>query len=273
MREPGFYPDIPERDYHADRTTLSQSGAKVLLESPAQFRWEQDNPKPPSDAMLIGTATHTEILGVGQGWVEIPKAASRKQADQDAYKKAVADAEAADLIVLDPDRAERLRGMTQAVLAHPLAGPLFSDGAGEVTAYAEDDETGIKRRARFDWLRDDRLGVDLKTSSYPLPADFAKAVANRGYHQQNAWYLDVAADLGHPLRSLIFVVVGSSPPHHVRVYELDAESIARGRDLNERALRVYRRCTDSGDWSEPSRITPLSLPAWAFRDDYLEETA
>jgi hypothetical protein len=31
---PGFYDDIPEGEYHADRESLSISGAKVLLRSP-----------------------------------------------------------------------------------------------------------------------------------------------------------------------------------------------------------------------------------------------
>ncbi len=43
-------PRLPLRraraDYHADRKSLSVSGAKVLLKAPALFRWQHDNPGP-----------------------------------------------------------------------------------------------------------------------------------------------------------------------------------------------------------------------------------
>ena len=40
----GFHEAIPEAEYHADRDSLSVSGAKTLLKAPAIFRHQQDHP-------------------------------------------------------------------------------------------------------------------------------------------------------------------------------------------------------------------------------------
>lgn len=268
MRAPGFHANIPEAEYHADRDSLSQSGAKTLLESPALFRHRLDHPAEPTDATLLGTLVHTEVLGAGQRMAVIPPT-SRAKADQEAHKAARNEALANGLIPVTQERAEQVWAMGAAVMKHPEARALLTGGAAEVSAYAPDLETGVLRRCRFDMLHDD-LGVDLKTTSARNRAAFAKSAATYGYHQQHAWYADVAADLGHPLRSLLFVTVTSSEPYEVAVYELDYMAVERGRDLNARALRIFQRCTETGDWSTNHAIQPLSLPRWAFYDDDME---
>lgn len=268
VRDPGFHPDVPEADYHADRGSLSQSGAKLILESPALYEHRLEHPSKSTDAMLLGTLVHTEVLGVGQAFVIVPPTGSTK-ALQQAHKDAKAEAVAAGLIPVTADRAAEVRAMSAAVLAHPTARSLFEDGEHEVSAYAPDPETGIVRRARFDALRED-LGVDLKTTSARTRADFAKSCANYGYANQHAWYVDLARDLGHALRSLVFVTVTNTEPYEVAAYELDADSVDRGRALNARALRARLHRITSGAWPGSTAVQRLSLPRWAFYDDDME---
>ena len=40
----GLVHGMPEDEYHAHPTSLSVSGAKTLLKSPARFQWERQNP-------------------------------------------------------------------------------------------------------------------------------------------------------------------------------------------------------------------------------------
>jgi hypothetical protein len=269
----GFHEDIPEAEYHDDTNSVSQSGLKKILESPALFRYELDRPSTPSDAMLLGTLVHTEVLGVGQRMHVVPPT-GRKKAEQEAHAAAVAEAEAADLIPVTQERAERVWAMGSAVMKNDTARALLTGGSTEISAYSPDPETGVMRRCRFDKLHDD-LGVDLKTSAARTRSAFAKSAATYGYHQQHSYYVDIAADLGQPLRSLVFVTVTSTEPHDVFSYELDIQAVMRGRELNDRALRIYKHCTEAGDWSAPGArtIQPLSLPRWAYYDDDLEITA
>lgn len=269
MREHGFHGGVPEAEYHADRESLSQSGAKILLRSPAEFAWEREHPREQTDSMRIGSALHSEVLGVGPALAVIPPT-GHKKVEQEAHKAAKAEAGARGDIALSPAEVERVMGMAKAVRNHPKASALLSDGEPEVSAYAPDPETGVMRRARFDWLRDD-LAVDLKTAVSSNPADFSRAIASFGYHHQHPWYTDLAYDLGHDLRGFVFVVVQSTEPYAVRCYELDPAAVDRGRDLNQRALRVFQRCTESGDWSDPTDIQPIDIPRWAYYDN--QETA
>ena len=68
----GVYRRLPETTYHADSDlapelgrSLSQSGAKTLLSSPARFAWERERGRPSKDAYDLGTLAHALILGSG----------------------------------------------------------------------------------------------------------------------------------------------------------------------------------------------------------------
>lgn len=268
MRTPGFYDDIPEAEYHADRGTLSVSGAKTLLKAPALFRWEQDHP-PYKDVWEFGSAVHAVVLGRGMESIYV--------APFDDWKTKAAQTErklARELLwsPLLPSEWEVAGEMAAAVRDHPTAAFLLDEGRPEVSAYATDEATGVMRRGRFDWLHP-TVVVDYKTTRSAEPGHFARAdVAGHGYHMQAAWYLDLARDLGHPAEAFAFVVQEKEPPYLTEVYELDDAALQRGRELNQRALERFRDCTASNDWPGYTgrTFTTLSLPRWAHYDNALE---
>jgi len=272
MRAPGFHDGIPEAEYHADRDSLSVSGAKTLLKAPALFRWQQDHPQH-SDTFDIGSAAHELVLGVGPGIAIIPPT-SRAKADQEAHKAAKEAARAEGKTPVTPEQYEAVQAMADKISEHETAMRLLSDGRAEVSAYAVDEATGVMRRARFDWLGTGILS-DLKTTRSAEPWSFAGDVAKFRYHMQAAWYLDLARDLGHPAQAFAFIVVEKEPPHLVEVYDLDDAAICRGRELNARALERFRDCTESGIWPGYTTrpFTTLSLPRWAHADNDYEEQA
>lgn len=267
----GFYSDIPEADYHADRESLSVSGAKTLLKAPALFRYEQDHPTH-RDVFDIGSAAHALVLGVGASLVCVYADSWRTKDAKQAREEARAVGEVA---LLEADY-KRVHEMADALSSHTLAMQLLSDGKPEVSAYAVDEPTGVMRRCRFDWLTD-AYAVDYKTSQTANPAELGSIVARYGYHQQAAWYSDVAADLGRPLDAFAFIFQMKEPPYLVSVIELDADAVSRGRDLNRRALEMFRDCRESGIWpgyQAPDTYARVSLPRWAFYDnDHMEMTA
>lgn len=269
MPEPGFHADIPEADYHADRDSLSVSGAKLILKAPALFRWEQDHPRT-SDVFDIGSAAHALVLGVGAELVEV-EADSWRTKDAKAAKDAAHAEGKTPLLTAD---LERVRAMADALSAHAGAMRLLEGGQPEVSAYARDEWADVLLRCRFDYLRDD-LGVDYKTCADVSPDGFRNACARYGYDQQAAWYLDVAATLGHDLEDFAFIAQAKEPPYLVEVYNLDAEFIARGRARNRVAIDRYRKCLDTGTWPGHTGrpFTTLSAPKWALYDNPQEMTA
>lgn len=273
VAEPGIY-QMSAEEYHADPIaggSLSSSGARRLLppSCPAKYRWEQDNPQPHKRHFDLGHAVHQLVLGDAGAEIVVIDADSYRtkaaQADRDdAYEQGA--------IPLLSDEWQQVRDMAASVLKHPVASKLFSPDRGrpEVTLIWRDQQTGVWRRARFDWLPDAGAGrliiPDLKTCvSADLDA-LSKAANQHGYHQQGAWYRDgaIALGLGGDDTAFIDVCVEKTPPYVVTLIELDHVAMRIGTIKNRRALNIYAECQRTGHWPPYSEaIELLSLPAWA----------
>lgn len=264
----GFEDAVPEAEYHADRASLSVSGAKLILKAPALYRHRLDHPTT-SDAFDFGTAAHALVLGAGASMEPVAADDWRSKTARDERDRIRAEG-AVPLLTKD---YQRVRDMADALSSHTLAMRLLTGGRPEVSAYAVHEPTGVLRRCRYDYLAA-RHATDYKTTACAEPGAFAAACARYGYHQQAAWYLDVADALGQPLDAFAFIAQEKEPPYLVTVVELDDAAIRRGRELNDRALERFRDCTASGIWpgyQAADTYARIALPRWAFYDDDLQE--
>jgi hypothetical protein len=273
VTEIGVRSGISDVEYHADKGSLSSSGARLLLppSCPAKFREVIDNPPKPKREFDFGHAAHRLVLGAGAELVEIDAPDYRGKDAREARDKAHADG---NTPVLTAELATARR-MADVVHDDPVARPLFADGHAELSLYFDDPESGVRLRARPDWMttRHRLIIVDFKTSVTANPKLFARKAADYGYHQQAAWYIDAVAALGldwHP--AFVFVVQEKEPPFLVSVVELDADAIAEGRRLNREAIRIYAACMLADEWpGYTDRITPISLPPWAFQTQTIND--
>lgn len=257
--------DITDATYHADRTSLSSTGARKLLACPARFRWEQDNPPPHKQAFDLGKVAHTLVLGEGgtiavidaDNWLS--KAA--KEARAEAYS-----AGSTPILRADYQAAQAMR---DAVYAHPVARELFREGAAELSGWWRDEPTDIGLRFRPDWLTevDGRpVCVDLKTTINADPAEFVRSVGKFGYHAQASWYLAGLAAHAIDDARFLFVCVEKTAPYPVSVVELDPDALIEGALRNRAAIDLYRRCLDADTWpAYGDGITTISLPPWMTR--------
>lgn len=259
--------DMPEHEYHA-HPAFSQSGAKVLLKSPARFKWERDNPVH-RDVFDEGSAAHRLVLGVGADIYVVP-AESWRTNDS---KMQQAEARRNGLVPVLPETYERVAAMADKLSEHSLAMQLLSAGDPEVSLFHTDPATGVKIRGRFDFLGA-VIASDYKTTAKEDPQAFGRSVADFGYHMQAAWYLDLLEAVGLPRQAFAFIVQSKTPPYDVFVSDLTDAAIQRGRELNRRAIERFRDCTASGLWPSPVRddawIT-TDLPRWAYYDNEIEE--
>lgn len=286
---PGAYPDISAELYHRapnllPAPSLSSSGAKVLLNrSPFHFFWDSPlNPDRPAEQdkphFNIGKAAHDMIL-LSERWPEhyhvLPEGYS--DAHTKKWAEAIAETEAArkaGKTVLRAQDAETVRQVVAAIERNPLAVATLTNGVTEETLCWQDPRTGVWLRARPDFRpnsiidrRDVMVVPDLKfvATSNADPVGFRRAIANFGYHQSAAFYMDgIKAVYGHYPTHWLHVVVEKDPPYCVALYELPGEDIERGRVLNRRAIDLFARCLDSGKWpgfaDDP---LPVGLPIWA----------
>ncbi len=266
VTEPGFYA-IPEVAYHADTElapelgrSLSVSGAKTILRSPALFDYQRTHGRPPKDAFDVGTLAHELILRGGDKRIRIVDAYDwRAKASQDAKKAAHAEG------LVPVHRGDLLEAsrIARSTRRHRLASAILSEGKPEVSFYWVDETTGVTLRGRVDWLRDNAI-VDVKTTKDASPVAFAKDCANYRYDMQADHYTEgVEAVTGKRL-PFLFICVENTAPYLVAVYQLDDDAMARGARDNATARALYVECESANEWPGYSpEVETLSLPRWA----------
>lgn len=273
---PGVYPDMPEQTYHSDPVpegSLSSTGARKLMppSCPAIFKWEADHPVY-KQVFDFGSAAHRMILGYGPKLivhdydpdkVKSPKATNAWKAQQAEVR------ESGDILLL-PDEYAEIKAMADALWAHPRARLLLQADGGqpEQSIFWHDEEFGIWRRCRVDWLRSQRRGrmivVDYKTAVCAEPKAFARAAVDHGYNQQDPFYCDGVRAVGlEDEPAFVFVVQEKKPPYLVSVIELDSDLTTIGRHLNREAMQTYATCKRADVWPGYSDgIELVSAPAW-----------
>lgn len=258
--------NMREAEYHS-HPSLSSTQARLLLDSPAKYKYALTHPQEHKDAYDLGTAVHTRVLGVGAEAVVLEFPDMRTKAAREARDQA----RAAGQIVLSAADMAKVDGMAEAVLAHPVARALFEqEGHSETSVFATDPTTGVDMRARFDFLPDfvqsDPVAVDLKTTGKKASkAGFERSVLEWEYETQERFYfhtLKHAIGWEIPFR---FVVVETAAPYLVGIHELDVVWKEMGDDKVKRALDLYAEYSDSGEWpGYPLEVQLSSPPVFAI---------
>lgn len=273
VTEPGVY-DLPNDEYQDDPVpggSLSSTGAKRLLppSCPARFRYLQTH-RETKHEFDIGHAAHRLVLGAGEPLAVVEAADWRTKAAKEQRDAARADGR----VPILAEEYARVQEMAAALREHPVAAALFhpKHGKPEQSLFWVDDESGIWRRARLDWLPNPggrMIVADYKTCASAAPAAVRRAVEAYGYHQQAAWYLDgIAALKLADDAAFLFVFQETAPPHLVTVVELDFDALLVGRAKNRQAIDVYTQCVASGRWpGYGDDIELISLPPWADRPE------
>ena len=254
---PGIYDGISNREYHADQALGSTSLKTLATKTPAHYQHDKSHPKS-SAAFTLGTAAHSLILEDDTSGFHVVEADNWLTK---AAKEAKAEALAAGKQPLLYKEAAQVFAMCDAVMNHPVAGKLFTAHKAEQSVFW--DEDGLMLKCRPDAWNPDLL-VDLKTTVSADPNEFGKVAHSFGYHQSAAHYIDgVKAATGEEL-PFHFVLVEKTEPYLVSVVELDWEAVNIGRELNERAKRIYQECVESNTWPGYHTAEPISLPLWAI---------
>lgn len=263
--------DMPDAEYHR-RPELSSTGVRRLLDAPARFRHWADNPQSPKAAFDLGSAVHTKVLGTGSSVVVYPDehlTPSGNVSTKAATVEWEQQQRANGLIPITAADQRRVDGMAEAVLAHPDARPILERIHGrEVTFIADVD--GVPCRARFD-IYEAGEAADLKSASDASPSGFNRSVAKWGYHLQRRWYDDVHhAETGNRLTGFPLIVVETTAPHLVGVYDLDWMYDDKAAQKCRDARTRYRECVTTGAWPGYGRAT-LTAPTWLVYEDADEE--
>ena len=272
----GLIRHLPAADYHADPESVSNTMLSAMNKSPAHcyaLHLAPDRPASMSTAaMSAGTLAHAVILEpetLPESYVVMPS-------DTDLRTKAGKewrDSQTATVIGAEQMTA----AMSQAAAFHRVKAlkNLMQGGDAETSLFWVDKATGLRCRARPDWLHwhgPKRATVlDVKTISDLTPEAVQRAISTYGYHRQEAHYSNGLRACGVELEEFVFGFVSSSYPFLAAAYVLDDESKQQGREEVGELLDRFANCREMGVWpafGDDYQLT--SLPAWAKRTSEVE---
>ena len=255
-------------DYHAIKA-LSNSSLSVLKRSPTEFyrRFVTGEMKgQETDAMLLGSAVHMLALEperfdaqyvVLDGPINFKKTPigpyGRNTKAFDTWLDSEMIRQSRKILIRE-EFAESL-AIAKAFQSHPEIMAIMASRAEKLfeSEYSMQYEGScnfrVDLKCKIDFVCPaERLIVDLKTSHEPSPYAWSWHAEDFGYHRQAAIYSDaMEAKYGEPFRFL-FGVVRSKEPYEAAVYELDAESIQRGRVEYESLIEEYIDRKAKNDW-------------------------
>lgn len=263
---PGIHLGIPPEVYHSHEGSVSHSMMMKLFgvgRTPAKFKagWRGEA----TASKSFGSLVHALLFGEEHLFTVSPFDSFRTNAAKEWRDEQAANG----VTVVGADDMDTARAMVAEVRKHPVAGPLLSSGEPEVSLFWEDEQTGLTRRARIDWLPTRVPGQpfivpDYKTTDAADEVSFGKSAGKYGYHRQQAWYEDGIKAVGlddEPV--FVFIAQEKTKPYLVNVVQLDPVDVAIGRELNSMALRLYAECLECDEWpGYATNITTVSLPAY-----------
>ncbi|MCP3675754.1 MAG: hypothetical protein GY829_14975, partial [Gammaproteobacteria bacterium] len=169
--------------------------------------------------------------------------------------------------ILTPDDIEQIKGMAEAVGKNEYAMTLLNGGLAEQSIYWTDEETGLNCRVRPDYLN--HHCTDLKSVQSVRPQFFAKKAYDLGYHISQAMYQDGIYQVTGDFKQFKFLCVEKTPPFLNAVHAFNDESAEEGHKQYRTNLNRLAECLDTGVWPGVDNDEEMSLPAYAFKDEFL----
>lgn len=242
------------------------SKLKHLARSPAAYSYRAANPEHDTAARKVGRAVHLAVLEPERfaDSVAIWDGGRRYGKEWNAFVSANAGKE-----LLKRDEFRQCMALQTAVRSDPVAAPHLMRGAAEQTVLWTDEVTGIKCKARTDWLND--VLADLKTTRDASPDGFARESWQYRYHTQLAFYSDGLRAAGERERPVLIIAVESAPPYPVVVYRLGEELLQHGREEYRELLSRLKGLRELGPEAFATGYATceldLALPRWMRHDE------
>ena len=243
--------EIDNNGYHSDTTYLSSSDLKLLLTDIQAFHKkkilgerEEQVEKP---AFSEGSYVHALILepevipdefAFYPGW--------RKQGKE--WESFRDDKANAGKIILSKPQKVRCEQYFEAYKDHPVAHKFVQGGFPEHTICV--NLHGVPLKIRTDYINaEDGYIADVKTSGYSVEQDmFKETIKKFSYDLSAALYCEVAKEFYKKNFDFNFIAISKSDKT-CEVFKASEETMEKGRVLMMRALRIYKNCMKTGDWS------------------------
>lgn len=265
--------EISPFDYNA-HPAIRWSLLQHMRKSPMHYKHALANASTQTQARTVGSAVHTLVFEPGTyadrfTTYTLPK--NKGEGSRKAWQEFQEDAHARGLCIIDEDDAARAAGCAGSILTRAASYLAPGSGRAEIPITWQDPDTGLQCKARLDYLRKDRLLLDLKSSRSTDERQFSAMAWKYGYFHQHIFYsMGVAASLGCDIDEVpcLWLVVESEPPYDVAVFEPCQESRQAAHEDVKRLLAQLADCTARNHW--PGRyegVRLLSAPRYVLMDE------
>ena len=216
----------------------------------------------------IGRGTHALTLEGEAAFAEqfLRYEAATGKGSRKANAATKAHAAAGGLTLLTEEETAAVLGASASVRTNPWASALLKRGHSEQVVEWTDAETGLKCKARIDFLGNEM--IDLKTALRINPRVFQANATRLGYPGQFAHYENgLRANGIAPVGTPHMIVVQSEMPHDVIVYRMPERVMEHGRRRVRHCLRVLGECLDADYWPGAGAGGPVDFELPRYADE------
>lgn len=260
------------QQYHADRTHLSRSMLFELYQSPrvyeARYITRSMPPKSVTEAMMLGTAIHAEVL-LGESVVRTcpqellsSDGAMRTNAAKEWKENAIA----SGFAVLGKESRAKIAPTVESIRR-----TLHRAGIDLAKCVCETpvrwEEGGVKCKAMPDILAGDTI-IDLKTQDDVTDRAIVNKIRTFGYWLQHVHYC-----AGTAANDFWFVFAETQPPWRCKLRRIPAWYLDWARQKRAELLADFARRQSENDWADPDEgiIKDLDMPVWDTMSNEDEE--
>jgi hypothetical protein len=171
-----------------------------------------------------------------------------------------------DKEIVTEEQYNTMVGMATALSENLAAKQLLRDGRAEVCVVWDDPESGLRCKARADWLKPGIM-ADLKTTMDA--SQFERSIVKFGYHRQMAFYTQGLAANGIDAEPWI-ICVEKSAPFGCRCAPMDLEALRQGASEIADLLGLLVECQQKNYWPGYENPSVWRVPEWYGRSESLE---
>lgn len=269
-------------EYHGYREAISKSRLANMSVCPAYFKWCEDNPTPPSDDMVLGSAFHKIVLEpetFDKEFMIMPHFDRRTKEGRLGYENLMNKVQGNCITLITKEQYDTICGMRDSIMSNPYARKLIN-GNIEQSMYFTDDLTKVECKCRPDVWRKvaDRVVItDLKSAKSVMPNDFMRDCVKYHYDLQTAMYREGASKvLGVPKDNIdfVFIAVEKKPPYLLNIMQADTYVIQKGEADFREYIGTYAECLETSNWysfnGKDNIINNLSLPSYLLKDKEID---
>lgn len=259
--------NLSNNDYHA-APGLSKSALDNIAESPKYYRHKLNNPSGWTKDLIIGSAYHCQLLE-DEPFSDLFYLSKTQPQDPKLDEKG--------RLPLSEANNELILQMRKEFYAHKNA-PRLIQGYRELSFFWTDPQTGILCKCKPDCVLKSGMIVDLKTAADVSESSLSKAIFERRYNVQGAFFIDgvkaalaqAGQDLGLEKEPDTFILCAQEKKDAFDIIcrPVGPNTIVQGEELYRKDLETYVKCVQSDMWpgkAGPADFIEIESPIWSFR--------